>query len=246
MKKLLIILFAIFAWHFADAGVVIPRQEARYNVRYHWGIVDIDIARGVVAFESDGNRFSGTLDGTSIPWEGKIICVSDTLVANVGADSGAVSEDVVYMNGWYRHVPVSIFNSGSYNPADPAYFRNIQNQGDYDASSDSMEAITVTTDMIGMYYLAHAIDFDTMEPGHSYFVDITGPYSKQLVITYKGPGFYTCDSGTYPVYDLSFEYGYGDSLSGFPVDCKIGRSSHLPLYFSASLPVGHVEMLYTE
>lgn len=245
MKKILLILAAIFTWHIATAGVVIPRQEAHYDVSYHWGFVNVAIARGVVTFESDGNRFSGTLDGTSIPWEGKIICVSDTLVANIGNTNGSITENVVYQNGWYRHVPVSLFKSASYNPDDPAYYKNIHGQGNYDASSDSMEAITVTSDMIGMYYLAHALDFGSMEPGHTYNVEISGPFSKQLVIKYEGQGTYTNGGDTYPTYDCSFEYGYGDSLSGFPVECKIGKSSLIPLYFGASLPVGKVEMLYT-
>ena len=246
MKKLLLILIAICAWQLADAAVIIPRQEAHYDVNYHWGFVNVAIARGVVTFQCDGSKFTGTLDGTSIPWEGKIICVSDTLVANVSDNNGSVTENVVYQNGWYRHVPVSLFKSASYNPDNPAYYKNIQGGGSYDASSDSMEAITVTSDMIGMYYLAQALDFASMESGHSYSIDISGPYSKQLVIKYEGTGTYSTTNGdTYPTYNCSIEYGYGNSLSGFPVECKIGKTDLIPLYFCANLPVGRVEMLYT-
>lgn len=245
MKKLLLILMTIFTCLLSKAEIVIPREDIHFDVRYHWGIVDVMIARGVVTIESDGNRFSGTLDGTSIPWEGKIICVSDTLVADMGYTGSGLNENVVYQNGWYRHVPVSLFNSGSYNPADPAYFKNIQGGGAYDASDDSMEAITVTSDMIGMFYIAKALDFDAMTPGHAYYINLSGPFSKALQITYQGQGTYSNNGDTYPTYDVTFEYGYGGGLSGFPVECKIGKTSLTPLYFSASLPVGHVEMLYT-
>ena len=245
MKKLFAILTILCACQLAKAQVVIPRQEIPYNVHYHWGLINVMIARGTVTVESDGDRFRGTLDGTSIPWEGKIICVSDTLEARVGTANGTITENVTYQNGWYRHVPVSLFRDSSYNPADPAYYKNIRGEGNYDASSASMEAITVTSDMIGMYYIAHALNFDAMEPGKTYRVNLSGPYARELVINYQGKGIYSNNGDTYPTYDCTFEYNYGNSLSPFPVECKISSSSLTPLYFSASLPVGQVEMLYT-
>lgn len=244
MKKLIAILGVLCAWHLAGAQTVIPRQEVPYNVHYHWGLINVMIARGTVTVESDGSRFNGTLDGTSIPWEGKIICVSDTLVADVGTRDGAVTENVIYQNGWYRHVPVSLFRDSSYNPGDPTYYKNIHGDGEYNASADSMEAITVTSDMIGMFYMAHALNFEAMEPGRSYRVTISGPFARELVINYQGKGIYSNNGDTYPTYDCTFEYNYGNSLSHFPVECKISSSSLTPLYFSASLPMGQVEMLY--
>lgn len=240
MKKLFYLILAVIAWLPATAQVVIPRQEIRYNVNYRWGLIDVMIARGVVTVECDGVRLNGTLDGTSIPWEGHIICVSDTLCADIRG----VNERVVYQNGWYRHPPVSQFRSASYNPADPAYYKNIAGQGAYNASHDSMEAITVTSDMIGMYYFAHAINFPVLKPGEQIRISIDGPYSRELLVTYNGQSVYSSGGENYPAYDCTFEYSYGDSMSGYPVECKIEANSRIPLYLSASLPVGHVEMLY--
>lgn len=240
IKKILSLLVVLFAWQIGTAQVVIPRQEIHYNVNYHWGIIDVMIARGTVSVECDGYRLNGTLDGTSIPWEGRIICVSDTLVADVNG----INETVVYQNGWYRRPPVSLFRSASYNPDDPAYYKNIAGQGAYDASHDSMEAITVTSDMISMYYYAHAINFQNLRPGEQVRINIDGPYSRELLVTYQGQGVYSAGGDNYPTYDCSFEYGYGGSLSGYPVECRIGANNRIPLYLSASLPVGKVEMLY--
>lgn len=244
MKKLFVILLTIIGCQLSKAQVNIPYQEIPYNVNYHWGLIDVNIARGTVTAQTDGNSFYATLNGSSIPWEGKIICVSDTLNANMGFDGGALSESVTYQNGWYRHIPVSVYRSGSYNPDDPAYYRNIAGQGNYDASNDSMEAITVTSDMLGMYYFAHALNFDNMQPGHNYSIPINGGYSRQLVITYQGQGTYNGPDGTYPTYNCTFEYSYDGSMSGFPVECKIGTTNRIPLFLSANLPVGRVEMLY--
>lgn len=240
MKKILLTLAAIFTVALADAQLSIPRQEVSYNVNYHWGIVDVMIARGVVAYQSDGGNFYGTLDGTSIPWEGRIICVSDTLSAYMDG----MRETVRYQNGWYRRPYVSSFRSSTYNPDDPAYFKSIAGQGEYDASNDSMEAIAVTSDMIAMYYFAHVIDFPALQEGQQITIPIEGPYSREAVITYQGQGIYNADGDNYPTYNITFEYSYGGQMSGYPVECKISATSRIPLFLSASLPVGRVEMLY--
>lgn len=241
MKKIFFLIIGICASVMAQAQTVIPRQEIPYNVNYHWGIIDVMIARGIVTVESDGYNFNGTLDGTSIPWEGHIICVSDTLSANMNG----LNETVEYQNGWYRRPPVSLFRSASYNPDDPAYYKNIAGQGEYSASHDSMEAITVTSDMLGMYYYAHAIEFENLKPGERVIVRIEGPYSKELLITYNGQDIYSVNGDNYPTYNCTFEYGYEGTMSGYPVECKIGATDRIPMYLSASLPVGRVEMLYT-
>ena len=244
MKKLFAILMILCACQLAQAQVAFPRQDVHYNVLYHWGFVNVDIARGVVSVQSDGKQFSATLDGTSIPWEGKIICVSDTLKANVGANNGTPVENVTYQSGWYRHVPVSQFRSATYNPDDPAYYKNIHGGGTLDASNSSMEAITITSDMLGIYYMAHVINFDSMSAGATYRYNISGPFANEVAITYEGAGTYTVNGDTYPTYNISFEYSYGSSLSKFPVECKISKTTLTPLYFGADLPVGKVEMNY--
>lgn len=244
MKKIILSLIAICSFGMAAAQIVIPRQDIRYNVKYHWGIIDVMIASGVVTVEGDSQNFYGTLDGTSIPWEGKIICVSDTLRASMSEVGGQLHEQVTYQSGWYRRPSAAQFQGSSYNPENPAIYRNIAGQGAYDASDDSMEAITVTSDMIGMYYYAHAIDFSRLRPGDRVEVGIDGLYSKELVITYQGEGLYTVDGDTYPTYNCSFEYGYGGRMSGYPVDCKISVRDRIPVYLGANLPVGRVEMLW--
>lgn len=244
MKKTLLLLAVLLGFFAADAQVVIPRTEIPYNVKYHWGLIDVMIARGKVVMESDGQQFYGTLDGTSIPWEGRIICVSDTLNAQMHSEGGNMHENVAYQSGWYRHPQVNSFRSATYNPDDPAFFKNISGQGDYDASGDTMEAITVTSDMIGMYYFAKAIDFEALEPGTRLEVPIDGPYSKMLAITYNGKGTFDANGDTYPTYDCTFEYDYGGTMSGYPVECKISATERIPVFLGASLPLGQVQMLY--
>ena len=244
MKKLFLLLLLALGCQLSKAQVNIPYQEIPYNVNYHWGVIDINIARGTVTVKTDGNSFYGTLDGNSIPWEGKVICVSDTLHANMSQPGGALRESVTYQSGWYRHIPIGVYRSDGYNPNDPTYYKNIAGKGSYDASNDSMEAIAVTSDMLGMYYFAHAMNFDSMQAGQQYSIPIEGGYSRQVVITYQGQGTYSVNGSTYPTYDCTFEYSYEGKMSGFPVECKIGKTDRIPLFISANLPVGRVEMLY--
>lgn len=235
------VLMASFA---TMAQTVIPRQKVSYNVNYKWGVIDVNIASGIVEVESDGSNFYGTLDGTSIPWEGRIICVDDTLRATMSRSGDRLSERVEYQNGWYRRPYAAAFRSSSYNPDEPAFCRSIAGQGSYDASDDSMEAIAVTSDMLGMYYFAHAIDFGAMQPGSSLTIPIEGGYSNSVVITYHGEGEYSTWGFRTPTYNITFEYAYEGHMSGYPVECRIGQRDRIPVFISASLPVGRVEMLY--
>ena len=244
-RKIFLVLAAAFVCLSADAQLSFPRQDVNYNVRYQFGFIDVMIAKGTVSMQSDGGNFYGTLNGTSIPWEGHIICVSDTLQADMRFDGGRLCERVGYQSGWYRHPKEQLFNGDDYNPADPAIYKNIAGEGSYNASHDSMEAITVTSDMLGMYYLAKALDFDALKPGDVLEIPIDGQYSKMLMITYKGPGEYNIGGNNYQTYDCTFEYDYGGSMSGYPVDCRIDCDSRIPLQLSASLPLGKVEMIYS-
>lgn len=239
MKKYLLLIVALIGGFASKAQVPVPFQELPYNIKYHWGLIDVNIARGTVTLESDGRQISGTLDGTSIPWEGKVLCVSDTLRANVND----LNEYVTYQSGWYRHVPVSTYRSGAYNPDDPAYYRNIAGRGNYSASGNSMHAVTVTSDMIGMFYYAHLINFEALRPGETVQVNIGGGYSRRLDITYKGKNVTNIDGMTYPTYDCTFIYSY-DGIEDYPVECKISATDRIPVLLSASLPIGEVEMIY--
>lgn len=245
MKRIMTTAFiiALFAG-ISKAQVCIPQQEIPYNVHYKWGLIDVMIAKGNVTIRTDGANFHGTLDGTSIPWEGRIICVSDTLLAEMLPADGLSRENVIYQNGWYRHPKVSDFRSVRYNPDDPAYFKNTQGGGSYDASDDTMEAIAVTADMLGMFYYAKEMDFDKLSPGDTFTMPIEGNGAKEVKVTYIGQDIYNINGSTYPTYDIEFEYSYDGSLSGYNVHSKIGATDRIPILISASLPLGQVEMIY--
>ena len=244
MKRIFLLAFIAIFNIAAFSQVNIPKTEVYYNVNYHWGIIDVMIAHGVVTVETTGQDFYGTLDGVSIPWEGHIICVSDTLNATFTPSDNLSLETVNYQNGWYRRPHVKDYRSPNYNPANPAIYKNTMGQGEYDASNNSMEAIAVTTDMIAMFYYAKEIDFSNLKPGWEVTLPIKGGYEKQVKMTYTGPGNYNTNGKNYPTYDLTFQYSYKGEMSGYNVKCKIGVDELFPLFFSASLPVGQVEMLW--
>lgn len=246
MKNFLLLMAVVLGSFAMKAQVTIPYQEISYNINYHWGVIDVMIARGTVTASSNNGQFYGTLNGSSIPWEGRVFCVSDTLQANMNINGGVWQENVQYQNGWYRRPLVSEYRSASYNPDAPDAYRNIAGQGGYPASPDTMEAVTVTSDMLGMYYYAHAIDFSVLNPGNQLTVNIDGPYSRSLVITYQGQGTYSGNGNTYPTYNCTFEYSYDGAMSGYPVECRIGVNNRIPLFLSANLPIGRIEMLYSE
>lgn len=237
--------FAILTCLGANAEVTIPPTVVPYDVNYHWGIIDVNIAHGTVKYECDGTKFHGTLDGVSIPWEGHVILVSDTLTTQMIPGNGKYStEKIEYQSGWYRRPHAKYFRSNDYNASNPANYKNIAGQGEYDASNASMEAITITSDMIGMYYYAHEIDWESLQPNQQITIPIEGVYAQQMVITYIGKGSYEIGSTVYPTYNCMFEYNYKEKMSGYPVQMRIHQTDRLPVFLSASIPVGKIEMIY--
>ncbi|MBD5279497.1 MAG: DUF3108 domain-containing protein [Bacteroides sp.] len=247
MKKTLLLLFAFVAALTGMAQVQIPYQELNYNVHYHWGLINITIGHGKVTLSSDGGRLNGTLDGNSIPWEGRVFCVSDTLQANMTPGSPLSHETVTYENGWYLKPKTMQYNSQGFDPQNPANYKNIKGQGTLDADAQTMEAVTVTADMLGMFYYFHEIDFESMSPGQQISIPISveGGSPQTVVVTYKGKSDYNAYGVSYATYSCTFEYSYEGSMSGYPVQAEVACSSRIPVLLSASLPIGHVEMIYT-
>lgn len=244
MKKTLIFcLLASAIAGSASAQVDIPYQEIPYDVHYHWGIIDVQIAHGHATVQTDGDTFHATLDGNSIPWDGRIFCISDTLTATMTpVPDGLSCERVTYQNGWYLKPKVTQYRNDSFCPSDPANYKNIHGQGTLDASGQTIEAITVTSDMLALYYYFRQIDFNALQPGQTINLPIEGGFAREVTITYTGPSQQTIDGTTYPTYALDFEYTYDGHSSGYPVHAEVAATSRIPILISASLPVGQVCM----
>ena len=107
---------------FARGQENIPYTELNYNVHYHWGLIDVSIAHGLVTIEKNGENFVGTLDGNSIPWNGRVFCVSDTLKAALTPNL----ERIDYVNGWYLKPKTNIYRSSQFDPNNPIFYKNIK------------------------------------------------------------------------------------------------------------------------
>ena len=244
MKKIFLLTLAAFAPLLIKAAVTIPPTVVPYDVNYHWGIINVNIAHGTVKYHCDGTNFEGTLDGVSIPWEGHVILVSDTLKTEMLPGEKYSIEKIDYQSGWYRRPKAKYFRSEDYNASNPDNYKNIAGHGNYDASNSSMEAITITSDMIGMYYYANEINFAALKPNEQITIPIQGVYAQKVVITYLGEGSYEVGNTVYPTYNCMFEYTYNGGMSGYPVQMRIDRKTKLPVFLSASIPVGRIEMIY--
>ena len=240
MKKIVLLVYAVFAVISAYANVEIPYQEIPYSVHYHWGLIDVAIGHGKVTLSTEGEQFNATLDGNTIPWEGRIFCVSDTLNATMTPGVPYSHETVNYENGWYLKPKVMEYRSHGFEASNPANYRNIAGQGELSADRQTMEAVTITADMLGMFYYFHEINFADMSSGQQVTIPITGGYSRSVTVTYNGESSYGCFS----TYSATFEYEYEGASCGYPVQVQIDRNSRIPVLLSADLAIGHVEMIY--
>ena len=246
MKKLVLLSILVLFSLAGRAAVTIPFTEVPYDVNYHWGIINVNIAHGTVKYQCDGTNFSGTLDGVSIPWEGHVIMVSDTLKAQMVTSHPYSLEKINYQSGWYRRPVAKYYRSNNFDASNPEIYKNIAGQGTYDASNNSMEAIAITSDMIGMYYYANEINFEALTENEVFTLPIQGEYEQTVKVTYLGKGSYEINNVHYPTYNIMFEYNYKGKMSGYPVQMRIRQSDRLPIFLSASIPVGKVEMIYNE
>lgn len=246
MKKTLLLLAITACAIPAIAQINIPYQTLTYNAHYHFGLINVEIAKGTVTVECNQNNFRATLNGESIPWEGHVFCVADTLYAEMTPSDQWSKERVTYKNGWYRKPTSQEFREGTFDFNNPANYKNILGQGSLDASPQTMEAITVTADMLGLYYFYHEIDFDSLKPGQEITIPITGEggQPEKVVINYYGKTRFNNGGTDCPVYDLTFEYSYDGSMTGYPVKTYVSEYDRIPLFMSATLPVGRLEMIY--
>lgn len=241
-KNLLVMLLALIGLTMT-VRADIPYTELNYNVHYHWGMIDVAIAHGVVTISKSGDNFSGTLDGNSVPWNGRVFCISDTLRASLTPSS----ERIDYINGWYMKPKVSIYRGGSFNPSDPAFYKNIKGGGRLDASPQTMEAVTITSDMLALYYYFRVLDFPKMSDGQAVEIPISSAGGSDRVrITYHGRSTLDIGDATYHTYSVTFEYSYRGQMSGYTVDAEVSAENRIPLRFSSHLPIGHVEMTWHE
>ncbi len=237
-RSLLTALLLISSFVLAKA-ISLPETKLEYSVQYKWGFIDVAIGTAVANISIENNYLQGTLAGHSIPWEGRIFSVGDT----VRATMSPTTQINHYINGWYRkpHVNEQV------NVNAPANYRTILGQGSLNCSGNTIEAITITAQMIGMFYYAQEIDFDTMSPGESRTIQIESDKlaPERLVITYKGKGQVAGTSHS-EVYRITFEYSYGGEMSNYPVECEIATDNRIPIYFGADIKIGHVDMFLNE
>ena len=246
MKRFVLLSVILFCVLIGKAQLSVPYTELNYNVHYHWGMIDVTIAHGLMTMQTDGNRFVATLDGNSIPWNGRVFCVSDTLIATMTPGAGLSREHVDYINGWYMKPKVSLYRSGGFNPMLLSNYRNIKGQGTLSASNETMEAIAITADMLGLFYYFKEIDFERLAVGQQIVIPVSmlGAPNEKVVITYNGKSYFATDFGSYSTYSVTFEYSYQGKMSGYAVDAQVSSYDRIPVSISACLPIGKVEMIY--
>lgn len=226
----------------ASLSTPLPAQNLTYEARYHLGLIKVKAGEALIGLDIQGDNIDATLNGRSISWHGRVYCISDTIRACVTVlPDGSISQNVFYVNGRYSKPKAKRLEAGDYDFSDPDNYRTIHGRGLLSASGDTMEAVTISADMLAMFKLFGIIDFETMQPGTHLYIPISLPNGdvQHVAVTYHGPDTY----GGQQTYRVIFEYSYHGAMSNYPVTCHIVRDSRLPLIFSADLKIGHIELL---
>lgn len=246
MKKFL----ALIA--FLTVGLPIVHAESEqinYRVEYTLGPIHKTAAHGVVTLDTNGSIFTGTLNGHSIPWGGRLYTVSDTLkmqIANPVRNDGTPHQNITYRNGWYSKPKVDEIKDKTYDPLNPANYKTILGAGQLNASNATMEAVTITSDMLGLFHLFKSYDFSTVKPGYTMNIPMNLPNNtvQHVYVTYLGPSSYNLNGTDVKTYKLRFEYTYHGARSNYPVYCQLDPESRIPLLLYADLEIGKMELIY--
>lgn len=237
MKRFSLLLFLLTAVT-AVFAQDIPYSVYNYNVRYHMGFIDVNMGVGTVKVVKNGDSFFGSISGHSIPWEGRVFCVSDTLTASLYPESGAIN----YLNGWYMKPSVDQFRAGEYGASYPDSYKNLLGYGTLDADGETMEAVKIMGEMTMLYYYFNVIDFPGMDAYSSVTIPLSGGDADMVRITYVGPSTCSIEGIDHDTYLVNFEFSYDGTMSGYTVASQVDVNTRLPLLFSTRLPIGHVEM----
>lgn len=228
-----------------------PAQTERYTysvcytlgfLKKHVGYADITLRTG------PGGRFDATMRGSSIAWSGRVYSVSDTLQAVMTQGRGiiGITERVVRSIGWYSKPYEHQLRDGSYTPSDPSFYRTTAGAGRLDASDETMEAVRITVDMLGLFWFFRHMDFGRLRENVAYIVPVFGAEGESPIqhfrLTYRGSGTCSLDGREVSVEQVTFEYYNGGIPSGYPVECVVEKSTGLPLSFSAALKIGRFRM----
>lgn len=242
MKRISVLLLSMAALF----GVSAYAQSLRYDVVYDLGFIHKVAGHANMNITGEGTSMTGYLSGKSIPWGGRIYCVQDTLIADITNGTGTVpAMNVSYRNGWYTKPKVEELEAGSYDRTAPANYKTINGQGELDASNATMEAVTITADMLGLFRSFRDMDFDKLVAGQTYNIPISiaGAGSQNVALTYLGESNYEKNGVNTPTYKVRFEYSYEGQPSNYPVDCQVSQTERIPLYLSADLAIGKMEMI---
>lgn len=221
MKRTALILVFTLA-----ATVIGWGKDYTYSVVWHWGFVDIHAGNVTISVtDQTEDGFSGALVGRSVPIKGDVMSISDTINAVLTLDRAEIN----YINGIYsRHAKGQI----------PTLYRNIHGQGELNASTETMEAVTITALLPGFFYYARQMEFDKMDEGDSVAVTFANDGEEgRLLITYHG--IEESDYG--PAYSISLIYDMEDTAE-YPIWCLVSTDDCTPLTFSTTLHIGHVQM----
>lgn len=216
-----------------------PYENYYYQLYYHCGFINEKLAHANVQVSNDNANFYATLEGSSIPIGGRLYCINDTLQSTfeiTATPTQPGSETIELIAGYYRKPKVG---EELYSPSAHTY-RSIDGQGFLSADPATIECVTLTADMLAMFYYAKSIDFANMEQGSTIDIPILLADGSQrtLTLTYNGEStFHGHDT-----YLLTANFTYHGTESKYPITIHIDKDELVPLNFAASIVIGDVSL----
>lgn len=241
-------LFILFVPLIAEAASF-KDESLRYIISYKWGIIHKDAGEAILNLKENGNVYNITLTAKTKPWADKLYKVRDTLKTTMRVSDlrPTYYTKRTHEKGEFKIDEITFTHKGNETTGVAKRHRN--KDGRWNTTEKTFSATGPVFDMVSVFYYLRQLDYSGLDPNKVYKATIFSGKMKESV-NIRNLGIEEIklkDKTKRKAFHVKFNFTKeGGKKSSDDMDIWISTDSrHIPLYLTASLPVGEVRAYYT-
>lgn len=248
MKRICIILAALFALAFAAVAKPFADETVNYKVMYKWGLINKQAGTVSISLRNSGDKYYAMLTAKSDKWADRFYMVRDTLKSEIMVNGlvPTLYEKFAHEDRDYTRDRVTYRRNGAmvYGDCSHVKFRDGKLKRQKEVTID---AVGTTLDMLTAFYYMRQIPYATWKVGQVATINIFSGRKKELLtIKYKGIEEVEYDGKKEKCYRITFIFtSDGKTKSSDDMSAWISTSTTIPIKLEGKLPVGSVRCFYT-
>ena len=242
-----------FAMVLLVVAMVLPQQVAgrdfgnetlNYEVVYHWGMIWKHAADATLSLQKTKDGYYSQLTGKTRSWADKVYPVRDTLKCTMNKEMKPLRyEKLTHEKDYYARDVIKFSYNYSHTSAHCTRYRSSG------TSSIDLSAKAQAYDMVSVFYMLRALDYDELSRNKNYTTVIfSGKEKEYLTINYKGVETIKMRDGSKrKAHCITFRFTQkGGKQSSENLTAWMSTDdSRIPLLLVGKLPVGEVKCYYS-